>query len=608
MGVVKSTDLDFNTIKSSLKDFFKRQSEFSDYDFEASGLSNILDVLAYNTHINGLTANLAINESFLNSAQLRSSVVSHAENLGYYPRSRTASSAVVNVTAETSDTSTLTATLPANTEFTTTVDDVTHTFLTTEDHIASNDGSGNFAFKTTAGSANLTIKEGAIKTKTFLVGDTEDEQIYVIPDVAVDTTTITVKVFDTTSSSTFSTYTDIKSAVRVDTNSRVFIVRETPNGFYELTFGEGNVLGQAPVAGNKIEIKYFQVKGATPNGASTFTPSGTVTVGSASVTPTVTTVANSAGGDAKETISSIKLNAPAAFSAQQRMVTAEDYKAIINANYSSVLDDVVAWGGNDNVPPDFGSVYVSLKFKDDVTTDTQTTTKDQIKSRLTDNLAIMSIDTEFADPIDTFVETTTSFNFDPDLTGETAETTGVSIQNKISDFFTNNLNAFGKVFRRSSLLAEIDGLSVAILNTSMTIKLQSRLTVTTGTATDYTITFPVKLAQPDDTTPVITSSNFTFSGVTCTLQNKLSSNTIQIINSTGGIVNDNIGSYAANSGSITLTQFNPTAIEGDFIKISSTPIDQSTVRPLRQHILKFDRDLSTTTATLDFQNTPTVIS
>ena len=237
------------------------------------------------------------------------------------------------------------------------------------------------------------------------------------------------------------------------------------------------------------------------------------------------------------------------------MVTAEDYKAIINANYSSVLDDVIAWGGNDNVPPDFGSVYVSLKFKDDVTTDTQTTTKDQIKSRLTDNLAIMSIDTEFADPIDTFVETTTSFNFDPDLTGETAETTGVSIQNKISDFFTDNLNAFGKVFRRSSLLAEIDGLSVAILNTSMTIKLQSRLTVTTGTATDYTITFPVKLAQPHDTTPVITSSNFTFSGVTCTLQNKLSSNTIQIVNSTGGIVNDNIGSYAANSGTITLTQF-----------------------------------------------------
>ena len=290
MAIIKSTDLDFDTIKRSLKDYFKQQSEFSDYNFEASGLSNILDVLAYNTHINGLTANLAVNESFLNSAQLRSSVVSHAENLGYYPRSKIGSTATVNITAETSDTTTSTATLPANSSFTTSVDDVSYTFLTTEDHIATNDGSGNFAFKTTANSADLVIKEGSIKTKTFIVGDVDDEQIYVIPDDSLDTTTISVKVFDTTSSSTFSSYTDIKNAVRVDTTSRVFIVRETPNGFYELTFGEGNVLGRAPIAGNKIEVTYFQVQGSLANNASSFTPSGTVTIGSTSHTPTVTTV------------------------------------------------------------------------------------------------------------------------------------------------------------------------------------------------------------------------------------------------------------------------------------------------------------------------------
>ena len=608
MAIIQSTDLDFDTIKRSLKDYFKQQSEFSDYNFEASGLSNILDVLAYNTHINGLTANLAVNESFLNSAQLRSSVVSHAENLGYYPRSKTASTAVVNITAATSDTTTGTATLPANTAFTTSVDDVSYTFLTTEDNTATNDGLGNFAFKTSAGSTDITIKEGTIKTKTFIVGDVEDEQIYVIPDDSVDTNTITVKVFDTISSSTFSSYTDIKSAVRVDTTSRVFIVRETPNGFYELTFGEGNVLGKAPVAGNKIEVTYFQVQGSIPNSASSFTPASTVTIGSTSYTPTVTTVSNSAGGDEKESITSIKLNAPAAFSSQQRMVTAEDYKAIINKNYSAVLDDVIAWGGNDNVPPDFGSVYVSLKFKDSVTDAVRTNTKNAIKTNLSDNLAIMSINTEFSDPIDTFVEVTTSFNFDPDLTGDTAETTAVTIQNTISNFFADNLNAFGKVFRRSVVTATIDDLSVAILNTSMTLKVQQRFTPTVGTATDYTINFPVKLANPDDTEHVITSSNFTFSGQTCSLKNKLSSNTIQIINSTGAVLNDNIGSYSAATGSITLTQFNPTAIEGSVIKISSTPIDQSTITPLRNHILKFDTDLSQAIPTLDFQNTPTVIS
>ena len=608
MAIIQSTDLDFDTIKRSLKDYFKQQSEFSDYNFEASGLSNILDVLAYNTHINGLTANLAVNESFLNSAQLRSSVVSHAENLGYYPRSKTASTAVVNITAATSDTTTGTATLPANTAFTTSVDDVSYTFLTTEDNTATNDGSGNFAFKTSAGSTDITIKEGTIKTKTFIVGDVEDEQIYVIPDDSVDTNTISVKVFDTISSSTFSSYTDIKSAVRVDTTSRVFIVRETPNGFYELTFGEGNVLGKAPVAGNKIEVTYFQVQGSIPNSASSFTPASTVTIGSTSYTPTVTTVSNSAGGDEKESITSIKLNAPAAFSSQQRMVTAEDYKAIINKNYSAVLDDVIAWGGNDNVPPDFGSVYVSLKFKDSVTDAVRTNTKNAIKTNLSDNLAIMSINTEFSDPIDTFVEVTTSFNFDPDLTGDTAETTAVTIQNTISNFFADNLNAFGKVFRRSVVTATIDDLSVAILNTSMTLKVQQRFTPTVGTATDYTINFPVKLANPDDTEHVITSSNFTFSGQTCSLKNKLSSNTIQIINSTGAVLIDNIGSYSAATGAITLTQFNPTAIEGSVIKVSSTPIDQSTITPLRNHILKFDADLSQAIPTLDYQNTPTVIS
>lgn len=607
MAIIKSTDLDFDTIKRSLKDYFKQQSEFSDYNFEASGLSNILDVLAYNTHINGLTANLAVNESFLNSAQLRSSVVSHAENLGYYPRSKTGSTATVNITAETSDTTTSTATLPANSSFTTSVDDVSYTFLTTEDHIATNDGSGNFAFKTTESSADLIIKEGSIKTKTFIVGDVDDEQIYVIPDDSLDTTTISVKVFDTTSSSTFSAYTDIKNAVRVDTTSRVFIIRETPNGFYELTFGEGNVLGKAPIAGNKIEVTYFQVQGSASNDASSFSPSSTVTVGSASITPTVTTVSNSGGGAEKESITSIKLNAPAAFSSQQRMVTAEDYKAIINKNYSSVLDDVIAWGGNDNVPPDFGSVYVSLRFKDSVTETAKTTTKNAIKTALSANLAVMSIDTEFSDPIDTFVEVTTTFNFDPDLTGDTAETTQTNVQAQIKSFFDNNLNAFGKVFRRSVLTGTIDDLSVAILNTSMTLKVQQRLSPTVGTATDYTINFPVKLANPDDEEHIISSSIFTFQSQSCTLKNKLSSNTIQIVNSTGTALNDNIGSYNASSGSISLVQFNPSSIEGSTIKITSTPIDQSTITPLRQHILKFDEDLSVANAVLDFQNTPIVI-
>jgi len=609
MAVIKSTDLDFDTIKSNLKSYLQSSSEFTDYDFEASGLSNILDVLAYNSHINGLTANMAVNESFLGSAQLRSSVVSHAENLGYYPRSKTTATANITVTAETSDTTTQSATLPAYSTFTGIIDSISYTFMTTEVYTATNDGSGNFSYKTSAGSTSLPIKEGVLKTKTFLVGNTTDEQIYVIPDSNVDTSTISVKVYDTNTSSTFVAYTDIKKSVRITSDSKVYIIREVPNGYYELTFGEGNVLGKNPTAGNKIVITYLQTKSTAGNGASFFTAQNKVTVGSSTYTPTVTKVSNSAGGADKETISSIKLNAPTAFSSQQRMVTAEDYKTIITANYSSVLDDVIAWGGNDNVPAKYGVVFVSLKFKDSITDETKTNTKADIKSLLSENMAIMSIDTEYTDPTDTFVETTTTFQFDPDLSGDTAETTETTIQNKIDTYFNTNLNAFGKIFRRSSLITEIDALSVSILNSAMTIKLQQRLTPTLNQKKTYAVNFPVKLADPDPSEYILTSTKFTLDGISgCTLRNVLGSNTLEVINASGASIKDGIGNYNAASGTVNLIDFEPSAIDGDFIKISTTPLDQSTVKPLRNYILKLDTDLSRAIATIDYQNTSSVIS
>ena len=604
MALIKSTDLDFNNIKTSLKDYFKQQSEFADYDFEASGLSNILDVLAYNTHINGLIANLGINESFLTSAQLRSSVVSHAETLGYYPRSKTGASATVTIKAATSDTVTATHTLPANTTFTATVDDVVYTFQTLENYIASNDGSGNFVYKTTAGSDNIVIKEGSQKTKTFIVGDTADNQVYIIPDDNIDTSTISVKVFDTTTGSTFTTYTDIQKQVRINTDSTVFIVRESPNGFFELTFSDGNVLGKSPKAGNKIEVKYLTTKGAAANNATSFSANSKVTINSVDHALTVTKVSNSAGGAEKETIESIKANAPVAFATQQRLVTAEDYKALILQRYSSTVEDVIAWGGNDNVPATYGNVYVALKFKTGVTAATQTSTKDNIKSQLANNLGIMSIDTIFATPQDTFIEITTTFNFDPDLTGDTIETTQTNIQNTVNQFFTDNLNKFGATFRKSVLLAKIDDLSPAILNSIQEIKVQQRLVPTLNKLFNQDVIFPVTLATPDDVNHIVTTSNFTFDGKTCSVRNKLKSSTLELIDgSTGSVIRDNVGSYDAASGKVTLTGLTISAFEGEAIKISVKPADENTIRPLRNYILKVDSAKSSTVGTTDFQNT-----
>lgn len=608
---INSSDLDFNTIKSSLKTYLQSKSEFNDYNFEASGLSNILDVLAYNTHLNGLIANFGINESFLSSSQLRSSVVSHAENLGYYPRSKTGSSATITLSVASSDTSTSLLTLPKFSSFTADVDGTTYSFRTTEVYTAVNDGSGNFSFTTSAGSTSIPIKEGTEKTKTFLVGETTDDQVYVIPDENVDTTTLSVNVYDTTSSSSFTAYTNVNNSVRISTNSTVYIVREVPNGYYELTFSDGTILGKAPSAGNKIEVKYLSSLGAVANGATTFSTSAINFDSSitGSYTVTATKVSESSGGTEKESLDSIKVNAPIGFATQQRMVTAEDYKAIILENYSSILDDVAAWGGNDNIPAVYGRVYVSLKFKDGTTDTVKTETKANIISNLTDNLAVMSIDTEYSDPITAYLQITTTFNFDPDQTNLTSQATETLIENTIQTFFNDNLNTFGTTFRRSNLLTDIDALSPAILNSKMDIRMQQRFTPTLNTAADYTIAFPQKIATADDVLHTVHSTSFTYNGVSAKLECKLTTNNIQIVNDTNGtVLVDNIGTFNSEAGTVNLVGLNISAISGTEIKVTARPANESTIRPLRGYILSYDASVSAASAILDTQETAASIS
>jgi hypothetical protein len=611
---IKSSDLDFNTIKANLKSYFAQQAEFADYDFEASGLSNILDVLAYNTHINGLTANFALNEAFLNTAQLRSSVLSHAANLGYYPRSNTCSQAVVTVTANTSDTITGSATLPRFSSFTSTIDDVTYTFSTISETSALNDGSGGFTFKNPDGTSSIVIKEGVQKTKTFLVGNQSDNAVYVIPDTNVDTSTLVVRVFDNVNSQSFTEFADIRNAVNITPTSKVYIVREAPNGFYELIFSEGNVLGQAPIAGNQIIATYLSTKGATANNASSFTAANSISIGGTTYNLTVAKVSNSAGGADKESLDSIKLNAPTAFAAQQRMVTAEDYKTLIIGRYNNVLDDVIAWGGQDNIPATFGNVYVSLKFKTAIASNIQQETKDSIKSNFAANLSVMSIDTVFVDPTETHMEVNVKFDFDPDLSGDTVNSTQILIKNKVGEFFIANLGLFGRTFRRSALLTELDALSPAVLNSSATINLQRRISAPTdfqfNVSAPVSVEFPARLALPDDELHIISSSIFTFNGVLARLRNKLSSTTLEIVDvNTSGILNENAGSYDRLNGTVRLDDtFNISAHEGAFIKISATPDNQSTIKPLRSHVLLYDKDTSLSSGTIDTQNTLAVIT
>ena len=603
---VKSTDLDFDNIKTSLKNFLKADTQFADYDFDASGLNNILDVLAYNTHVNGLTANFALNEAFLNTAQLRSSVVSHAETLGYEVRSRVASKALVELSVNLSGVTGRPAQIQLNsgTQFTSSVDGVSYTFRTLETFFARDNGSGLYQLQTNEGSNDIPIFEGTEKTKTFLVGETSERQVFVIPDSEIDTKTATVLVYDTASSTNFIQYTPLAEASTIDKDTTVFTIRETPNGFYELNFGDGISFGKKPDAGNKVIVTYLATKGPDANLADTFTATSNVTIGGANYSITAVTSAESTGGALRQSIESVRQLAPLAFATQQRMVTSADYKAVIMSNFSAVTDTAV-WSGDQNVPVDYGKVYISLNFPTGTAESTKTETQNNIVSNFTDTLGIMSIETEFVDPVDVFLELVVNFDFDPSLTGFTLTSTENSIYNFITTFFTRNLNTFDKIFRRSNLLTEIDALDPAILSSRCETKVQIRMSPVIGINNTEVLAFPMKIATPDDINHIVESSVFTFEDKVCQIKNILSGTTLQIIDVDGNVLLDNVGEYKPADGQVEIIGFNPQAfIGGDtFIKFSVTPENQSVVKPLRNYILRFDTARSSATATIDRQQT-----
>lgn len=656
---IRSTALDFNNIKSNLKTFFENKEEFKDYNFEASGLNNILDVLAYNTHINGLIANFALNESYLPTAQLRSSMVSLAEGIGYIPDTDASSIGTVRLTFNSTAAGRASkVSLPAYTKFNTTVDDISYVFQTIEPFEATDNGSGFYEFKTSDGLNRIPISEGTLKTKTFLVGEYEDNPVYIIPDTTLNSESVTVKVFDSTTSTQSTTFQNITKATSLSANSTVYILKESPNGFFELSFGDGSTFGIAPSAGNRIELQYLSTKGAAANGASVFTPQATFNSGTISATLNVTTFINSAGGKDKESIESMRQNAPFQYATQNRMVTAADYSAMILKNFGGLISDITSWGGQDNALQEFGAVYVSILFEDSVSDDTIASTKLGILD-LAAQLAVVSFNLRFVDPVTTFVEVDTFFQFNPKLTDLTVNAVQANVDTTVANYFSNNTGKFDQSFRRSNMLSLIDESSTAILSSRANVRMQQRfapsvpnliatiksLLTSPGTVTttqldkivsfvtnkayndaatymqnnnlssnsttfninklslavnriSQTLQFPASIAVPDNDTFIVTSTEFTFNSQLCLIKNLLNSNTLQIVTAAGGVViTDNIGSYNANDGTVTIQFFNPTALSGGEtqLKLSVVPANQSVLAPVRNDRFVFDPTLSVTT-------------
>lgn len=593
---ITSVSLDFLTIKNKLKTYLASTPEFQDYDFEASGLNNILDVLAYNTHFNGLIANFAINESFLNTSQLRSSAVSHSEKLGYRPRSKISSTSTLSVSINLASLPVrpLRVTLPEGFRFSASNDDNLYHFVTLQNYYAEDNGSGVYVFKDDDGNSNIKVYEGEITTKTFILDRVTEDPLFVIPDENMDVSTSDVKVYETPTSTRYEKYTSVEKEILLNADSLFFDIKEAPNGFYELNFGDGITFGKVPKAGNKIVVTYLSTSGQEGNGCVGFTPSGVLSVNGQTIQVNITSQTTSSSGADRESIESIRKLAPLGFASQKRLVTALDYKSMILQNYP-VVTDVAVWGGEDNTPVDYGKVYISLQYLPNTTTQTMQNVESSIAANFTDQLSIMSIRNEFVKPEETYMILTGNFNFDPTLTTKSPSTLQNTVHSYIINYFDNKLSRFSEEFRRSNILAGIDSLDQAIVSSKIDVRLAQRFTPALGVKRNYDIYFPVRLAAPDKDDPIVRSSEFTYgsgSVNTALIQNQLGTNVLQIVSPRGQVLLDNVGYYEYKLGRIRLIGFEPsTIVSGNsYLEFSSVPLDPSVVTPLRNYILKVDTE------------------
>lgn len=595
---IQSTALDFNAIKNNLKTFLKSAEEFNDYNFEASGLSNLLDVLAYNTHFNGLIANFALNESYLSTAQLRSSLVGLAGALGYVVRSKTASRALVRLSvADLAGPSTYI--LPLGTTFTTSIDGTNYTFQTRNIYTGTKDGSGVYQFLDDQGNQDLYITEGIEKSKVFIAGPASETDTYVIPDESMDISTATVKVYNSATSSTYVAYENVNDITTINEESRIYVLKEAPNGYYEVSFGNGSTLGLSPSAGQKIEVTYLSCAGKEGNGGITFTPTSEFNLDGGGTTPiTVTRVQKSSGGDAKESIESIRKNAPYLYAAQNRMVTAEDYSSLTIRNFGTYIDDIKAWGGEDNIPQDIGSVYLSIAFKNGVNVAAQ---KAAIVA-YAKALSVASFNVKFTDPITTYLEVNGTFQFNPRLSSNTNIQMENIVSNTINSYFTGNLGRFDQSFRRSNLLTLIDEKDPGILNSRAVIRMQQRINssdIDYTVSKDYTLTFPGSISSDYDDDYVMSTSRFTFRNKTCEIRNRLNTNVLEIVDiGTANIVVNNAGYIDADRGVVYIQGFAPQTLSGGdlYFRVTVLSGNQSTITPVRENILQLDAARSTSTA------------
>ena len=462
MSFTQFTNLDFNTLRAQIKDYLRSNSNFSDFDFEGSNFSILIDTLAYNSYITAYNTNMAVNEAFIDSATLRENVVSLARNIGYVPRSKKSAVATVNFNVDVSSISAQQVKLNAGLVALGAVQGGSYTFSIPEDITVTPTSNGIASFN------NISIYEGNYLTKTFVVDSSQANERYILPNANIDTSSIRVEVSDSSGVLTYNAYTNIFD---VNSESRLFLVQEVDDEKYQIMFGD-NVLGKKPADGATITVTYIVTNGQDGNNAANFNFAGRLTYISGGVDVDITsgislltTTQSSENGDSIESIDNIKYLAPRVYASQYRAVTPNDYKSLIPFLYPNI-DSVSAYGGEELDPPEFGKVYITVKPKNGEFL--SAVSKDLIKNDLK-KYTVAGIKQEFLDLMYLYVEFDSTVSYDSGFIADksnlqTRILSAVETYAKSSD-----INSFGGRLKYSKLLSQIDKVDTGITSNITTL-------------------------------------------------------------------------------------------------------------------------------------------
>jgi hypothetical protein len=550
------SELDYTGIKSNLIAFLKSQSEFANFDFAGSGLDVIMDLLSYNTYYNSFYLNMLANEMFLDTAELRNSVVQKAKQIGYTPRSVQGTKALVTLTIVPNNSAT-TMVVEKNKRFVSTIDEQKYIFTTANSYAGTMGDSGTFVIP------NVQLNQGIRLTHTYTVDYANKEQQFILPNSNTDVSTLSVIIKTSPSSTETHAYQKITDTVKVTPTSNVYFLYEGFENKFEVQFGD-NKVGYRPADGSQVILGANISDGIATNKASVFKAIDPIG-GFSNVSVSTTTVGY--GGAPRESITEIKYNAPKLYETQNRCVTLNDYKRVVEKEWVNA-ESVTCWGGEQNDPPRYGKAYIAVRPKSGLFL----TSKDKefIKKDILASKNMVSVTPEIVAPDYLYMKITANVRFDPNKTIEAPQEIGERIIATTLNYNTGELGKFDLRFRYSRLTTLIDNSDPAILNNQTTVLLFKRLVVELGQAFNYSQNFSNQIKFPYiGYKGAVTSSKFDYINENT---NVLETNALindadgilQVVKEEAGavaIVNSNVGTIDYETGKMTLVGFIPYAVE-----------------------------------------------